>query len=125
MKTDIKSRADIETFVNGFYGKVRNDETLSPVFAAKISDEAWPAHLQRMYAFWAAILFAETGFEGNPMQKHLSLPIGEEHFSRWLALFGQTIDENFAGPKAEEAKKRAASIAGIMNFKLQGRRQRS
>lgn len=119
MKKDIENRNDIETFVNAFYDKVRCDETLSPVFATRIANEAWPAHLQRMYAFWNAILFAETGFQGNPMQKHLSLPVDKRHFDRWLHLFHQTIDADFSGPKAEEAKSRAASIAGIMNNKIE------
>ncbi|WP_121354672.1 group III truncated hemoglobin [Flavisolibacter nicotianae] len=115
---DIENLDDIRTFVDAFYGKVRNDNLLSPVFDSKIPAAAWPAHLQRMYAFWNAILFAERGFDGNPMQKHLSLPIEEKHFSQWLALFRATIDENFSGPKAEEAKQRARSIAQIMNFKI-------
>ncbi|HEV7330875.1 MAG TPA: group III truncated hemoglobin [Flavisolibacter sp.] len=121
---DIESIKDIRLFVNSFYDKVREDALLSPVFNSKIPAEAWPAHLQRMYAFWNAILFAERGFEGNPMRKHLSLPIDEVHFSQWLLLFRQTIDENFAGEKAEEAKKRAASIAQIMNFKISSLRTR-
>lgn len=115
---DIESIADIQIFVNKFYRKVQTDPLLSPVFAAKIPDAAWPAHLQRMYAFWNAILFAEKGFDGNPMQKHFALPIGEKHFSTWLTLFNATIDEAFRGPKAEEAKQRAKSIAQIMNFKI-------
>ncbi|MBB1284055.1 group III truncated hemoglobin [Flavisolibacter sp. BT320] len=115
---DIETIEDIRAFVDAFYGKVKEDALLAPVFDSKIPAEAWPAHLQRMYAFWNAILFAERGFDGNPMRKHLSLPIDESHFSRWLFLFGETIDERFAGEKAEEAKKRAASIAQIMNFKI-------
>jgi hemoglobin len=118
MKTDIRNKQDIETFVNNFYDKVRENELLAPVFDSKIPAESWPAHLQRMYAFWNAILFAEKGFDGNPMQKHMSLPIEEKHFSQWLSLFRATIDEHFAGPKAEEAKTRATSIAQIMNFKI-------
>jgi hemoglobin len=46
------------------------------------------------------------------------LPIEEKHFDAWLQLFNETIDEQFAGLKADEAKKRAASIAQIMNFKM-------
>jgi hemoglobin len=118
MKTDIRDKRDIELFVNSFYSKVRENELLAPVFASKIPDAAWPAHLQRMYDFWNAILFAETGFQGNPMQKHMRLPIEENHFNQWLVLFRQTIDELFLGPKAEEAKMRAESIAKIMNFKI-------
>ena len=118
MMKDIQDRNDIKTLVNSFYEKVRKNALLSPVFNSKIAEDAWPAHLERMYDFWNAILFAEKGFEGNPMQKHLQLPIDEKHFSTWLALFNQTINELFSGPKAEEAKKRAASIAQIMNFKI-------
>lgn len=115
---DIRNFDDIQILVNAFYEAVRQDELLAPVFASRIPDEAWPAHLQRMYAFWNAILFAEKGFEGNPMVKHLTLPIGEVHFSRWLSLFNATIDRHFEGPKADEARKRAASIADLMNFKI-------
>jgi hemoglobin len=122
VKRDIQNKNDIESFVNGFYAKARNDESLSPIFMSRIADSEWPAHFERMYAFWNAILFAETGFQGNPMQKHMQLPIDESHFDRWLFLFRQTIDENFSGPKAEEAKQRAASIAGIMNFKIESLR---
>lgn len=118
MKTDIQNKADIKKFVDHFYGKVRQDALLSPVFAARIFDVEWPAHLERMYAFWNAILFGETGFHGNPMQKHLQLPIGEVHFERWLNLFYKSIDELFTGDKADEAKARAGSIAKIMNFKI-------
>lgn len=120
---DIQNKEDVKRFVDAFYAKVKCDALLSPVFAAKIPADAWPSHLQRIYAFWKAILFAETGFDGNPMQKHFSLPVAEEHFDRWVSLFTQTIDEDFSGPRAEEAKKRAASIARLMYLKLQQQRQ--
>ena len=118
MKRDIENRNDIKGFVDGFYSKVREDGLLSPVFDSKIAPSAWPAHLERMYDFWNAILFAEKGFDGNPMQKHMSLPIDEKHFNRWLHLFRTTIDDLYEGPKAEEAKARAGAIAQIMNFKI-------
>lgn len=118
VKTDIRDKKDIETFVNRFYSKVRENELLEPIFGSIISDNAWPQHLERMYDFWNAILFSETGFNGNPMQIHLQLPIEEKHFLKWLSLFGQTIDELFEGPKVDEAKRRADSIAKIMNFKI-------
>ncbi|HEY0039787.1 MAG TPA: group III truncated hemoglobin [Flavisolibacter sp.] len=118
VKRDIEGKTDIKFFVDQFYGKVRQNDLLAPVFASRILDGNWAEHLERMYDFWNAILFSKTGFQGNPMQKHLSLPIEEKHFTQWLALFRETIDESFKGPKAEEAKKRATSIAQIMNFKI-------
>jgi len=124
MKRDIENRSDIKNFVDGFYTKVREDSLLFPVFNSKIAAEAWPAHLERMYDFWNAILFAEKGFDGNPMQKHMSLPIEEKHFDRWLHLFRATIDELYEGAKAEEAKTRAGSIAQIMSFKVSAIREK-
>ncbi len=115
---DIENLTDIKIVVDGFYEKVRKDAMLSPVFAARVPDDQWPVHLQRMYTFWNAILFAQKGFEGNPVQKHVTLPIEEKHFSQWLHLFRETIDENYSGSKADEAKKRAEAIAQIMNFKI-------
>lgn len=118
MLKDIESREDIIILVNAFYDRVKNDALLAPVFASRIPDEAWPAHLERMYSFWSALLLGERGFDGNPMQKHLSLPIDATHFQHWLQLFYQTLDSLFSGKKADEAKNRATAIAQIMQFKL-------
>ena len=120
---DIENKEDIVALVDAFYGKVKNDSLLAPVFASRIPADAWPAHLQRMYSFGSALLFGERGFDGNPMQKHLSLPIDESHFVRWQQLFYRTVDSLFKGSKADEAKRRAGSIAQIMQFKLLTHRQ--
>lgn len=120
---DIENKADIKIFVNLFYQRVKENEILAPVFNSRISEDEWPVHLQRLYTFWNAILFSEAGFNGNPMEKHMTLPIGEVHFSTWLQLFNQTIDELYGGAKASEAKQRAASIAGLMRFKIDSLRR--
>jgi|SRR5687768_3286768 len=114
MKNDINTRADIEKLVNQFYGKVQNDQLLGPVF----SHVDWPHHLPIMYNFWSSMLLGDQSYRGNPLQKHLPLPIEGKHFDQWLKLFTETVNENFAGDKAEEVKMRAESIAGIFQLKL-------
>jgi hemoglobin len=57
------------------------------------------------------LLFGSGTYQGAPFPKHSVLPVGKAHFDRWLELFLATVDENFSGPKAEEAKGRALSIA--------------
>ena len=56
------------------------------------------------------------------MKKHIELndkePLISEHFNRWLNIFFQTIDENFAGEKADLAKYRAKAIANTMFMKV-------
>lgn len=118
MKSDILNRDDIVLFVNEFYGKVQVDDLIGPIFNNAIAD--WPPHLEKMYAFWNAALFGVQGFRGNPFAKHAPLPIGAAHFDRWLLLFGQTIDENFEGTMAEDAKKRAGLMGAMFLSRLQG-----
>jgi hemoglobin len=110
---DILTEADVGNLVNAFYEKIRQDELLADVFNAIIQDN-WPAHLSRMTDFWTTILLYTRKYKDDPMPKHLPLPIDKKHFERWLMLFNQTIDELFSGQIAENAKKRANSIAAIM-----------
>ncbi|MDD0858769.1 hypothetical protein NHF46_15535 [Arthrobacter alpinus] len=44
-----------------------------------------------------------------------------EHFNRWLQLWTSTVDELFAGEKAEMAKVQAHQIAGSFNRRVTGR----
>ena len=91
--------AMIERLVRGFYAHVREDEVLGPVFAAKITD--WEPHLQRMFAFWSAVALMSGRYHGQPMAKHMPLPIDADHFDRWLALFERTARE-LCPPKAAD-----------------------
>lgn len=114
VKQELKTREEIETMVNKFYEKVKQDLLLAPVFAHL----DWPKHLPIMYNFWSSMLLGDQSYQGNPFQKHIGLPIEARHFDQWLKLFIETVNENFAGAKAEEVKQRAQSIAGIFQHKL-------
>ena len=114
MLSDLCTRSDVEILVNTFYEKVRQDLLLAPVFR----HVDFPKHLPTMYNFWASMLLGDQSYQGNPFQKHLHLNVQSPHFSRWLELFVLTVDENFVGLKADEAKSRAQSIAGVWQHKL-------
>jgi hemoglobin len=120
-KMDIKDSSDIKILVDRFYDKVNQDELLSPIFN-EVMQVDWDKHLPIMYQFWGSLLLGEHSYQGNPMQKHREIskivPLGEKEFERWLALFNQNINENFSGPKADEAKLRAANIARLMEHKV-------
>jgi hemoglobin len=83
--------AMIERLVRAFYTKIRADEVLGPIFATKITD--WEPHLERMFAFWSSVALMSGRYHGQPMQKHMPLPIDADHFDRWLALFAETAHE--------------------------------
>ena len=115
---DIINKDDIKIFVNSFYDEVRNDEIIGPVFNDKIPNERWPVHLERMYSFWNTVLFGAADYRGNPFSKHSQLPIGDEHFDRWLTILKSTLDKKFSGAKANEIKERAYKMSLMFRSKL-------
>lgn len=108
---------DIKALVDTFYGKVREDELLGPIFNSRIGDR-WEHHLSKMYSFWQTTLLGEHTYSGRPFPPHATLPVAHEHFARWIKLFTQTVDELFTGEKAEEAKWRAEKIAEMFEIKV-------
>jgi hemoglobin len=116
-RKDISNLDDIRNLVDRFYGKVRADALLAPVFNDRIGDH-WPAHLEKMYRFWQTVLLEEHTYTGSPFPPHASLPIHQEHFRQWLTLFKETLDELFSGEKAGEAKWRADKMAELFQVRL-------
>lgn len=101
----------IEHLVEAFYGKVRSDALLGPIFAEHIAD--WGPHLAQMKRFWRSVLHNSGEYSGNPMLKHVAIPGLElEHFARWLELFYATLREAQGHPGATElVGQRARMIA--------------
>ncbi|MEM7660156.1 MAG: group III truncated hemoglobin [Bacteroidota bacterium] len=121
---DIHQRADIELLVDRFYKKIKQDDLLGGIFHSVIQGD-WAPHLNKMYRFWETVLLEARTYQGRPFAPHFHLPIEDLHFERWLALFEGTVDELFAGEKAEEAKWRANRMAAMFRSKLRYHRGRS
>lgn len=117
MKQEIKTMDQVKELVDKFYEKVNADNLLSPVFnqEARVN---WEEHLPKMYRFWGSILLGTADYNGRPFPPHAVLQIRKEHFDRWIQLFIETVNENFEGQLAEEAKRRAETIATIFQHKL-------
>lgn len=91
---DSISEEQIAVLVDTFYARVRQDETLGPVFE-RVVGNAWEPHLEKMRAFWSSLTLASGRYKGNPMMAHLTLMprVESEHFERWLTLWRQTAAE--------------------------------
>lgn len=88
----VVSEEIIRRQVHTFYGRVRQDEVLGPVFNDAIDD--WDEHLAKLCDFWSSVLLATGRFRGSPMAAHARRPaIHDEHFPRWLDLFERTAHE--------------------------------
>ena len=91
-------RSDILRVVRAFYARVRQDETLGPIFGSHVDD--WPTHEEKITRFWASALLFEGAYHGNPMREHMKAGnVRPDHFPRWLELFDETLTEMIAEPK--------------------------
>ncbi len=116
-KKKIATIEDVQLMVDTFYGKIRRDTLLGPIFNHIIQDR-WPEHLEKMYRFWQTVLLHEHTYKGSPFAPHARLPLRAPHFERWKQLFFETVDENFLGKKAKEAKLRAEKMAEMFQIKI-------
>lgn len=116
-KKDISTLIDIQILVNEFYDKIRQDAQLKDIFNRVIEDR-WPEHLEKMVRFWQTVLLGKHTYHGSPFSPHAPLPVNKSHFERWVFLFFETVDEHFAGEKAEQAKWQGQRMAEMFNLKI-------
>lgn len=122
MTAEIMSRtglneAVLTRLVHRFYGKVRADKVLGPIFAARIAD--WDPHLQRMVAFWSSVALMTGRYHGAPVPAHVALPVTWDHFERWLELFRETAAETCSPAGAAHVVERAERIARSLHMAVE------
>ncbi len=113
-KRQLNTREDIELLVQTFYSKVMKDVILVPFFMHL----DFSVHLPKMVDFWCFVLIGTTGYTTNVIEKHLHMPLQNDHFDHWINLFNKTLDELFVGENVETAKQRALVIAWTTKSKL-------
>lgn len=123
-KTDIETPADIDRLIEAFYTHVLADPIIG-FFFTDIAHIDLQKHLPVISAFWKLQLLGKIGYKGQTFAAHKTIheraALTEDHFHRWLFLFENTIDELFAGSRADTAKQRAKTIARSMQRGLASR----
>jgi hemoglobin len=121
-RRDIEDRADCERLVRAFYGRALEDPVIGFIFVdvARLDLEA---HVPRITSFWETILLGHRAYAGGAFRPHAALhakvPLRHGHFERWLWLWRNTVDELFAGERAELAKAHADRVAGAFHSRLE------
>jgi hemoglobin len=111
---DIEDRADCERLVRAFYGRALTDPLIGWIFVdvAKLDLEE---HVPAITSFWETMLLGTRTYTGGAFAPHAALnakvPLRPGHFERWLVLWDSTVDELFAGERAELAKAHAHRVA--------------
>jgi hemoglobin len=122
-RPDIETREDCERLVRAFYGRTLTDPMIGWIFTdvAKLDLEE---HVPTITSFWATMLLdEERTYYGGAFAPHVSLHrkvgLKAPHFERWLMLWRTTVDELFAGPRADEAKAHATRVGAAFHRRLQ------
>ena len=91
------TKALIRDVIHDFYGKVRQDVMLGPIFENAIGGN-WDRHIEKVILFWTTATRLDTGYKArNFMPAHMRhASIGTEQLSRWLSLFQETLAERCA-----------------------------
>lgn len=121
---DLDSPEDIAELVRRFYADVAQDDLLGPMFN-DVAQVDWSEHLPKLTAFWCRALLGLPGYAGNPFQAHSHIndlqAFTPAHFERWLALFHETLDLGWVGPRADRAAELADNVARVHSQQLIGR----
>lgn len=123
-KKYIQSREEVSLLVRTFYGKVREDDLLGPIFNGIIKD--WEEHLELLTDFWETQLLYKRKYYGNPMAAHVDVDkqignsVTEKHFGVWINLWLNTLDELFDqnDEVAQIAKNRARHMGTFLYLNL-------
>lgn len=119
---DIETRADCERLVRAFYEKALVDPIIGFIFV-DVARLDLDAHVPVIASFWETILLGARSYGGGAFAVHARLhaKVGLQagHFQRWLGLWSATVDELFAGPRADLAKAHAVRVAGAFHHRLQ------
>lgn len=108
----------LRELVSLFYGRVRQDPDLGPIFNDAVHD--WSEHLEKLTDFWSMVALGTRRFKGNPMLKHLAhqARINPGHFARWLALWNEAAAEIMAPDDAALLQAKAARIGESLSLAL-------
>jgi hemoglobin len=118
---DITTREDCERLVRAFYGRALTDPIIGFIFVdvAKLDLEA---HVPKIASFWETVLLGARSYGGGAFRPHAvinaQVTLVAGHFERWLWLWRMTVDELFAGERAELAKTHAQRVARAFHARL-------
>lgn len=114
----------LRDLVDQFYARVRADPLIGPLFNKAIDD--WPAHLDKLQAFWSSVMLTSGRYKGRPLPAHIkhAEEIDARSFARWLALWKETTDELLDPASAAALQEKAARIAESLSLGIQYSRDR-
>lgn len=117
-KDPIVDEAVLPVLLDRFYGSVRRDPALGPVFNDAVDD--WPSHMVKLRDFWSSIMLTSGRYKGNPMVAHMKhvRRLTAPMFDRWLVLWHEATEAVLPPPAAAAMQAKAERIADSLQRTL-------
>jgi len=109
----------ILAFIKPFYADVRQHAALGPIFNKKIED--WPAHMNRIAAFWARQMGGPSEYDGGFAGAHTRLGIPPDLVEKWLELWDFNCARSLDEPEKTEVSALAHQLGSNLQRILSGR----
>jgi hemoglobin len=106
------TEAALARLVDVFYGKVRRDPLIGPIFNGAVHD--WDEHLVKLAGFWSSVMLTTGRYKGNPFSAHQKHQLTPQMFERWLALWDETTGELFEPDAAAQLRAKANRIGASL-----------
>ncbi len=118
---DVETREDLEALVRAFYTRAFDDPIIGWIFT-DVAHLDLEAHVPVITSFWETLVLGVPSYSGGAFAPHAALHarvgLRAGHFERWLALWYATVDELFAGPRAELTKAHAYRLGTAFRGRL-------
>ena len=114
---DLSTPTQIHHLVTAFYREIVFDELLEPIFG-EVAEVDWADHIPKLIDYWCWILLGTDGYPGAVTRTHRHLhglqAIESAQCDRWFALWIACVDDRWAGPHADHAKRHAHTLMAGM-----------
>lgn len=118
----IGGKEGLDKLLGDFYGRVRQDSVLGPVFASRIDD--WEHHLQKIHRFWSFQTGGPERYEGG-MGRHVGLPVDVRHFDRWIGQWEVSCRKLLPEKEAAQMIAIAAHFRKFLEQMIEANRRRN
>ncbi|MGN6030969.1 MAG: group III truncated hemoglobin [Thermomicrobiales bacterium] len=120
-RRDIETRDDLAALMRAFYGRAFGNPVIGYIFT-DITHMDLERHLPIMCDFWEKVLFQRGAYGRDAFTVHARIhevePLTRRHFQAWEDLWHETVDDLFAGEKANLAKLHGSRMAGSIQRRL-------
>jgi hemoglobin len=107
--------AAIESCVEDFHVRAYGDPVLARLFGRGVTN--LPEHLRGVADFWCQVLLDSGSHPSSPYAAHVDLPLGPEHFDRWMSCFRESAERTLPKGLAAAAVAKAEQVIAELRLR--------